>query len=285
MSNPLHNRTCSGFPLSASTGLAFESLFKPRQEVLDVERENNKKIPITDYKIFWINVQTLIRNIINATTKDDMFFVKPEHMYETVLEEMETIESILKEEGAGLLKPHFYFNNYSNLVPARNELIKPRSDSTPNKQKIAFLVENVKATLPKERKDIISFQYLREYGQPRSLMLSSFVPDLLKERFFSRLDLLESHTGKLKAKHQWNSKYYSIPNDSLDRLPFCLPLLYIFGDNALLSPMPIKIRKAVLELSRKRQWNPLTTVNKVHSDFTRLEDSKLASQLSALPLF
>ncbi len=66
MSNPLHLRTVSGFALSISTALAFESIFTPRQAVYDPGRVIPSRIPISRYGFLWINVLTLVRNAYNA---------------------------------------------------------------------------------------------------------------------------------------------------------------------------------------------------------------------------
>ena len=71
-------------------------------------------------------------------------------------------------------------------------------------------------------------------------------------------DLLETHTGKLKNKHMLNSKFKSIPNTDMTHIPFNITTHKIFGDNTLVKPLPMSIRKEVIELSIKNKWNTHT---------------------------
>ena len=72
-------------------------------------------------------------------------------------------------------------------------------------------------------------------------------------------DLLETHTGKLKNKHKLNSKFKSIPKVDLSNIPFNFTTHKIFGDNTLVSPLPMSIRKEIIELSLKKKWNTHTS--------------------------
>ncbi len=141
----LAERTVSAFPLSIGTSLAFESLFDGRQAPYDNERELPSRINIDDYKIFLINVGTLIRNII-------------------------------------------------------------------------------------------------------------------------KLDLLESHTGVLKTRKEFNTKYYDYKKLELENMPFQRKLLAIFGDHVLFKPYPLKIRQVFIDVARKSKWTPITSEYKVDND-------------------
>ena len=92
MNNPLHLRTVSGFSLSISTALAFESIFTPRQAVYDPGRVLPPRIPINRYGFLWVNVLTLIRNAYNALDRNLYNKVTPLHMTEVIMQEIELIE-------------------------------------------------------------------------------------------------------------------------------------------------------------------------------------------------
>ncbi|MFX3814462.1 hypothetical protein ACJBSI_11375, partial [Streptococcus suis] len=49
-------------------------------------------------------------------------------------------------------------------------------------------------------------------------------------------------------------------------IPFCRAMLVVFGDSAMFSPQPIKVRKLLLEISVKGNWHPLTTMAKIEQD-------------------
>ena len=72
-------------------------------------------------------------------------------------------------------------------------------------------------------------------------------------------DLLETHTGKLKDKHKLNTKFKPIPNVDLSNIPFNQTTHRIFGDNTLIAPLPMPLRREVIEVSLKKKWNTHTS--------------------------
>ena len=79
--------------------------------------------------------------------------------------------------------------------------------------------------------------------------------------------LLESHTGKIKTRVEWNSKYYPYPSGDMSILPFNRTLLLVFGDKIQFSPNEMKLRQYVMGAAVKGKWTPLTTREKMLNDF------------------
>lgn len=285
MENALHMRTTSGFALSIATGLAMESLFKPRQTVADPNRVGPGRIPLNNYKELWINVQTLIRNIYQASEKSIQVYVTPESMYEVLQMEMDLIKDLLKIEGGDIVKPVFFINNYESLFLNSSKIYQRREDRTGNQIQARHIYKKASMLAYRNNNDIETFQ-LKLKGQGKTaLILTSNPADLLSYREFDRLDFLESHTGKLKTRQDWNSKYYSVPGSDMGRLPFCRQLLGVFGDSSMIVPGPIKVRKEIIELASKCYWNPSTLPSKVSNDLNRLSDPVMAGIIRGIPLY
>lgn len=285
MNNPLHSRVTSGFALSVATGLAMESVFSPRQEVIDPERVPPPRIEFRQYQECWFNVQTLIRNIYNACDKDTLAKIKPQDVFEVADQEIELIYDLFKNEGMGLVKPMFFLNDYQGLFKGPKQVFLKREDRTALQRQARHIFLETANLLFRHRREIKTFN-LEINGNGHSAMMLSHIPaDLLSYRRFSKLDLLESHTGKLKTQGDWHTKYYPVPDMSLSRLPFCRQLLGVFGDQVLVSPGPIKARKEILELAKSKNWNPYTSPQKVNGDISGMVDGYLSSSIRAIPVY
>lgn len=285
MNNPLHLRTVSGFSLSISTALAFESIFTPRQAVYDPGRVLPPRIPINRYGFLWVNVLTLIRNAYNALDRNLYNKVTPLHMTEVIMQEIELIEDLLKNEGHGLTKPVFYFCDYENFFPKNEKVFTRRSDNTDLQKHARYIFEQSKRLLIREKMEIQNLGYKLPGNGTKNLILTHIPIDLLSYNSFESLDLLESHTGKLKTKLQWGSKYYPVPETDMESLPFCRQLLCAFGDHVSLSPLPIKARRMIIELAKTQRWNPMTSPMKVNTDFNKINDPLLVTVLKSVPLY
>ncbi len=98
-------------------------------------------------------------------------------------------------------------------------------------------------------------------------MTTHLACDLLSYRTSLKLQLLESHTGELKKRLVWNTKYKKITTVELNNLPFNEKLLYILGDNTgMVQPLNIKIRRALGDVATSNNWTPNTTVDRVVFD-------------------
>lgn len=266
----LFERTTSGFPLSISTGLAFESIFPPRQSVYDPEREIPQKINIADYNQLWINVDTLFRNMIQSADKNAVASTGYKETAAVLIDEMDTIQSLMYNEGGGVCTPVFYVCDYHHALKNVHAGITLRKDSTPNQIHYTDLRNKTMKLLKESRTDIKFYPgaIRASQGQDSVLMLTHVPYDLLSKRDFKRLDLLESNTGKLKKPFQWNSKYYPVPKRDMSILPFHRFLLMALGDKVLIQPMPMKIRTQIMDTADKRNWTPATTSEKCLLDLS-----------------
>lgn len=266
------DRTMGGFPLSIGTSLSFESLFAPRQPVYDPEREIPNKVDISNYKELWINLETLYRNVVGAIDKSTYETTKPHEIKDLVESEMEIIESLLEVEGGNACKPVFYHSSYEELDNlSKTNIVTLRIPTTDNQK---FYENSLKETL-----DLV-FKYregkycarITDTFSPidrktkNALVITHYPYDLLSHNSFTKLDLLESHTGKLKSRNLWYTKYYPLAGEDLNTMPFLKVLLIVFGDHVKIKPYLSKIRKQIFEISKHRNWTPVTTIAKVKFD-------------------
>lgn len=265
----LFDRTTSGFPLSISTGLAFESLFPPRQSVYDPERPLPEHINLGNYTQFWINVDTLFRNMLNAADKTAILNTGYKETVSVIVDEINTIENILANEGGGITSPIFYVCDYEHALRKLHKGLSLRKDSTPKQFHYTDLRNKTMEELKKIRTDIKFFPgSIKTSGSNIALMLTHIPYDLLSYKQFGRLDLLESNTGKLKKRHQWNTKYYPVPNRNMSILPFFRFLLLTLGDKVMFQPAPSKLRDQIMTCAEKRSWTPATTIEKCLLDLS-----------------
>ena len=272
--NPLSSRNVSSNQLSVGTGSALEAFFQNSQTA-------------EGHKSFWFNGLTLIRNIYSACPKEVANDVSPLDLTETFLQEIDQIRSLLKNEGNELTKPFIYFNSYESFFNKDNSFFKLREDKTNIQKKTRYVYEKTKEMVLRQDPEILKFNLkLKNETGDKTLILTHVPIDLLSQNCFKTLELVESHTGKIKTKFEWYSKYHSCGDEDLRRLPFCRQLLSCFGDNSVIVPLPIKARKEILEIAKKAKWNPSTTQSKVSLDLKQnLKDVFLWSVLKNIPLF
>lgn len=282
--DPLAARVTSAFPLSIATSLAFESIFDTDTPTYDPERVKPPKVNISDYQSFYINILTLIRNILGAVDKEHVHKIGAEAIKDCLLVEIDTIKSIIKNEGNGLVEVYFYVSDYKDLNPNNSPHVLLRMDNT-DKQKASTALRNdaIKRLLKElGRKDnILLFSNdIRPVERNKGLILTHIAYDLLSSRHFVSLDLIESHTGILKKKHLWYTKFYN--GKELSNIPFNKIFLKIFGDNEHFRPQSIKVRKDLMDLAIAKNWNQTTHLEKVKFDLGYLKDPYLKEVINSI---
>lgn len=281
-------RTTSAFPLSIGTSLAFESMFTSGQPSYDPEREIPQHINFSDYDFMFINLKTLLRNIMGSISVDEQKAPQPVKLYNTLVSEIDVITTMLITYTNGLLKPLFYFSNYPELKELERKKAITLRINTSDKQKLWEQLEDKILNSVFKLRNTYNIEKSTVHDvrikNTRVLILTHMAFDLVNYKKFKKFDLLESHTGKLKQFNQFNSKYYPLPNVNMSNLPFSFTLLSLLGDKNLFKPYPIKIRQAIMEVSVKKSWTPLTNTVKVKGDLIGANiDSYLPMMLNTLP--
>ena len=266
----LSQRAISGFPLSIGTGLAFETLFEPIQTVQDPERLSPPRLDLASLDTMWINISTLFRNLVSALPTGEFAKVDIYDLVATLESEMEVIQSLFAQASEGCV-PVFYYSTYDTLFAFEKKqsvkALRLRHATTDSQlyyqatwDKVLKVLEQRSDTLRHFKDALVPDRY------EQAVVLTHQPYDLTKFNKFARLDLLESHTGIVKPRYQWNTKYHSVGTESLQMLPFHRRLLLIFGDRVLIRPTPMPFRMKLLNISNERKWNSLTTLEKVDLD-------------------
>lgn len=287
MSNPLLSRKTSGFALSISTGMAMETLFAPRAPVYDPLRMPPPRASLGQYDTVWIHVRTLLRNILNSTEFGDIREIRPEELARSLAEEVDTIKSLFSNEGQNLLAPVFYDSNYQSFYRGQSAEYKLRV-VTSDKQTAWF--NCLEAGLQKAMLQGMQVLHTGSSLRPnrpseRALILSHITPDLLSHSYFGSMELLESHTGKIKTRREWNTKYHQLGEEKFERFPWSRQLLCYLGDKYVIAPLSVKIRKQILAVAEERKWTPMTSPNMVHLDLQKyIKDDETRAILSKISL-
>jgi len=94
-------------------------------------------------------------------------------------------------------------------------------------------------------------------------LVTHLAQDLLN--FVDRKDvfLAESHTGEIKDKTLWYTKYKKYSNKEMSIFPFNEFLLRILGDNWFLGSEKPSFKKWLYNIALRYKWNPYTTTQRI----------------------
>ena len=254
----ISNRTKSGFPVSIGTGLSLETIFDPIEEVYDPNREVPEKINRNKYDIYLFNVSTLVRNIINSINTNEVVRVRKSDYLEATIEEIEWLKSYFE---LNQLVIHFYTHSYA-YVKKTYPVQRLRIVSTPKQALKESITSYVLSNINKELPFIYHFDKNIDLKAKKSnVLIFTHIPfDLLSYRYFLDMNLLESHTGVVKDRSKFNTKYYPLPNEDMSFLPFFEYLLAdVFGDHVMFRPNKLEIRKKVYDQLIQLKVHPLST--------------------------
>lgn len=253
MTNPiLQNRAQSGFPVSIATGLALQTIMEPTQSVFDEARIVPDRPEPTLYTDYMINVSTLTRNIITSMPFIELQKCSTKDVLDTLIEEMDYLGTLFKMQEHRL---HFYIHSYSFVHAHYDKKLRTASTA---QQVHSFKLLDTCMTHVKRNAMALSFSKDIHLERASSALVMTHVPwDLLSHGRFKRLDLLESHTGVIKTRKDWNTKYFKLPEKDMSFLPFMEYLLTTFGDGVMFKPAPIKDREKLYNDLLKKKVHPL----------------------------
>ena len=273
--DPISNRAISAFAVSVGTSLALESIFTGPNPCIDPEREIPQQIDINNYDEFYVNISTLFRNLMGALNKDDSYKITSDSLRDALLFEMEIITSVFKNEGNNRVKVIYYINNYKNALSKTKHPYAIFRNETTDNQKIyrkfydETLEKVIKQTPESETFKIYNSE-IKPLLKPKALIMSHIAYDLLSYKNFTVLDLIESHTGVLKPKSTWYTKFHD--GSTLNFIPFNLGFLQIFGDGNFYKPFNIKVRRTIIDIAKRNNWNQISTLPKIMQNIDLMTD-------------
>lgn len=246
------DRTLGFFSMSIGTSMAFEGLLRVGEHADMPGRPNHDA-----YEAIYINVRTLVRNVIAAHESETLNYIKSAAIIEGVEQDQAQIISTL-EEMLPNKKVVFYLCTHEGL-----------NRKFPNAR---FKVAETPKQLMLEALETGTLQYFHGLMKDaesefifdvditsnlRTLLLSHQPVDLLSNAKFPDLYLLESHTGKVKSKKDWHTKL-NIKKDIVC-IPFTRAMLQIFGDGYMFMAQDLKVRRQLVSIGTKRKWHGMTT--------------------------
>ncbi len=254
------NREVGLLQLSIASSLAIESfcgLTPPKGETVAYNVSEQ-------FDTLWINLRTLFRNYLGAINDGR----RPHHtaVAKDLIEEIFLITQIVAEYSGNRCSVMCYFSNYSD-VERKHQGAVVRAMSTEKQKEIHTFALRVFSELFKRiKKHNIPFMGINDlitkWGFVNNAILTHYAYDLLAHSVTFRLTLLESHTGALKSKALWHTKY--LDGKNLPMIPFTRQFLQIFGDKETFRPFDPKVRKDIIEIATKYKWNSNTSKSMIH---------------------
>ena len=264
------SRETGEYPISIGTSICFESLKSAGSEVASQKRETVKKIIIS--------MDTIIRNLRGACRND---VLKVGEYVSYLLQEMELIEEL---SGKLPRKPevlfyHAVFDGMTDRYP--HALLREKSSKRVDDE---YLVKSIISEVALQTPVVIGNYYDISFdvtGDDSSIIIAHRAPELLRFSEFDNMSLLESHTGALKTRVNWYTKFTD--GKSLPPMPFCPGTLFICGDNTFFKPR-VAARKFLIAVATANKWRGNTTQKYMRSCMRdrpqgKNEDKSLALQL------
>lgn len=231
--------------------------------------EKNKGVNI------YINMFTLYRNFTsclegNSETKIKFFksAIDTNEIYKQFLLDSEVFLEGILELG---FKPIVYIPNYKKV---RKNWTNVRDIN--EFKGVKHFIMLTEAGVIKQFKDkfkdaVIETTHILPYSKDM-FIITHIGLDLLNYPKNNDVKLLESHTGSIKYIDGWFSKYHKISNFNMSILPFNSLLYQLLGDNFMIKPQNIKLRKRIYDIAISMKWfqnmtseNVLSTIKR--SDF------------------
>lgn len=258
-------RAVGQYPLSIATSLAIESAAGIHPDIIV------DKPPVQEVKQLWINVRTLYRNLLGSLDKSTAMGADPGTFADAIAAEMDAITSIIAIESEGLTDVVFYFSNYAGME-AKYKHAQLRRDNTLKQKEYALILKKTMELLLKRHPDDIKGYDLKIKRSEKhsAMILTHFAYDLVSAKEFASLVLLESHTGHIKPRAQWASKYEN--GKELSMMPFREDLLQVFGDKQHFIPLDLKVRKELVEIAIKYHWNAVSTYDKLMYGISQMKN-------------
>lgn len=280
MTNALRTRELGQFPVSIATSLALEGALgildqdpmgdeglvdnpesggRPRKSPF----EKDKPVPITDFDTLYIDLRTLLRNIDGAIQSGVVNSASPMDYYKVLFTEVQVIDSIVAKLNPRPTLKFFAstYRSFTSMWP--HALLR---ENTSDRAKLYSRLENICLDYISNdiKKGLLSADHFEIYdtrislNSGKALLLSHYPVNLLLSWPESFTGLLESHTGVIKRRAEWNTKLRD--GKKYPRIPFDKGMIQVFGDSAnMLSPQTLAARRKLAELSEKHKWNALTT--------------------------
>lgn len=274
MFSPLASRETWEYPISAATALALlGGMGKHPDRPMDTQ-------PLLDYEEVWVNLKTLFRNLYNAVNRQDVHSVKPAEFAQTLEEEMDMFRTIISDLSGNRIRVQYYICDYMNMNRHYPDAIIRGDNTDLQRAYTSSMTETLRIVINDRKEQILIYPLKITFSSiSRILLMTHYALDLFSNSLRNRA-LFESHTGAVKEKHQWYTKYLN--GKDIPMIPFREGFMQVFGDPEHFRPMGMGIKRQVLEVADKYSWNQLTTDAKIAYGVGQIKDHAVRHLLQRL---
>lgn len=278
-SDPIERTKGRVYPVSIGTSVALECFFGVSQ---DIPLARGAQPPYLSYQCAILNIKTLARNYVSSYKNQDLNRISSIDLYSNFLSEIIMIKNIIEDQSANKIDASFYTNSYYRL---KTHLPKAtiKQSYTPKQQIIADYETKLCDQIKFEDVNISGlFTYentndLIRSGKRHNVIITHYPMDLLLVR--QNVDLLESHTGKIKQPYQFPSKL----KRAGENVPFNKYTIQLFGDTSgYIMSTSSKIKSEVLKICKDNGVSPVTQEKKFIKILKAHASSELKSAISGM---
>lgn len=270
LSNIMLSRTLGHFPLSIATSLALEVAYG----MGTAPEENPTTInELIKYDGVWINIRTLARNIYNSVATADKDAVTAKDIAAALDQEMTVLEG-LPQTVQDTRHFIYYFCTHEHMEKKMKHAqfklpttAKQQHYAQVTDKGIAMFIKSIRSREKDIQKNpahkdyvspLLEFDcYVKPERRENIVLLTHHMLDFVHYEKFKQLTLLESHTGALKGRDRWYTKFSN--GREIDFVPFNAATLQIFGDSDMFKPYKASAREEILKLSNERNWHGATS--------------------------
>ena len=236
-------------PISVGTAIAIESLGDPHP------------MPPS----LWINVRTIIRNLIGAYAND---LPAEAELLKVLMSEMATINDVVNALDSSCKIVWYYTTHKSIEDVFPYAMIKYAA--TEKQKHYNRLESKLVNSLFNNTKQIRRFDVKILGKRDNAYILTHQPIDLLSLGTFSSLKLLESHTGSLKPPSEWYTKLTG--GKKLVGIPFNGLTIQIYGDGNRFRSHNRAAKKILTETAEKYNWTTVSTTDKIMYSLDKIHD-------------
>lgn len=263
------NRERGELTLSIATDFALQSAFGIHPEI------KVSSAPILKFDELWVNLRTLFRNLMGSMDSAGKKGVLPPTIASAIALEMEMITSLVRDHTSNRVKVIYYLSDYDGIEKKYRLVGVVRKDSTPKQLEYTAIANETYKILLTQYKhlDIQTYSLKispKEGGTPKVMILTNYAYDLLSSKSFGHMALLESHTGAIKERAQWYTKYYN--GKELNMIPFREDFIQVFGDSETFRPADAKLREELLAVAKKYKWTSVTTLDMIRYSIDKIQN-------------
>jgi hypothetical protein len=269
------------FPISIATAIAIQSICGFDPEGIPLKTG----VQVKHFKCLYLNIRTLMRNFLGGQDPELRRTLNVNDIIHGIVSDIRIISEIVNRYAPNGIKIVPYlctFGDLKNIFP--NAVFREMKTDI---QREYFYLENAMVShfMSLYKNNInVGFKLFntkfKDVAEKETLILTHLPIDLLNENKFSRLVLLESHTGKLKTNVEWNTKLKNF-KPIHQRIPFNEVTIQFFGDTGdMFAPVASpKVKDRLAEISEEYHWTPLTTISRMISCTRISHEADLANDL------